>query len=156
MFHHAMPRLNERGAQRFLLEVLQENEPAIKAYRRVGVRITRELDYHPSWEVSLYAVARIPDQVVALGAFAGSELVGTVVYYPLLGWLVNLVVRRDWRRRGVGSALLGSLCPRLPEGADRVLLPNVERGQGGSADFFAACGLDLEVSQYEMALDLGK
>jgi ribosomal protein S18 acetylase RimI-like enzyme len=43
MFDHALPALRKRGVERFTLEVLQENEPAIKAYRKSGFEITREL-----------------------------------------------------------------------------------------------------------------
>lgn len=44
MFAFALPRLRERGVRRFLLEVLQANERAIAAYRKVGFTITREFD----------------------------------------------------------------------------------------------------------------
>jgi ribosomal protein S18 acetylase RimI-like enzyme len=44
MFAFALPRLRERGIVRFLLEVLQVNEPAIKAYSRAGFQVTREFD----------------------------------------------------------------------------------------------------------------
>jgi len=43
MFDHALPELRARGVSRFLLEVLQENEPAVKAYRKSGFEIVREL-----------------------------------------------------------------------------------------------------------------
>ena len=43
MFDHALPTLCEQGVDRFVLEVLQQNEPAIKAYTRSGFAITREL-----------------------------------------------------------------------------------------------------------------
>ena len=43
MFDHALPGLRERGITRFVLEVLQENEPAIKAYTKSGFEISREL-----------------------------------------------------------------------------------------------------------------
>lgn len=42
MFDHALPALAERGVKRFLLEVLQGNEPAIKAYQKSGFSIDRE------------------------------------------------------------------------------------------------------------------
>lgn len=44
MFDFATPRLKEKGVERFVLEVLQENEPAIKAYERSGFEIVREFD----------------------------------------------------------------------------------------------------------------
>ena len=43
MFDHALPKLEARGVKRFLLEVLQRNEPAIKAYQKSGFEIVREL-----------------------------------------------------------------------------------------------------------------
>lgn len=43
MFEHALPPLRERGVERFVLEVLQQNEPAIKAYRKSGFEIARAL-----------------------------------------------------------------------------------------------------------------
>jgi ribosomal protein S18 acetylase RimI-like enzyme len=43
MLEYAFPELRRRGVRRFLLEVLQQNEPAIRAYRRTGFEIVREL-----------------------------------------------------------------------------------------------------------------
>ena len=43
IFGHAIPQLGSRGVSRFLLEVLQVNEPAIRAYTKAGFEVTREL-----------------------------------------------------------------------------------------------------------------
>lgn len=43
MIEHALPALRARGVGRFLLEVIQSNEPAIRAYRKAGFEIEREL-----------------------------------------------------------------------------------------------------------------
>lgn len=43
MFEHALPAVRERGVERFVLEVLQQNEPAIKAYKKSGFEIARAL-----------------------------------------------------------------------------------------------------------------
>jgi len=43
MLDHALPGLRERGVTQFLLEALQQNEPAIKAYTKSGFEIVREL-----------------------------------------------------------------------------------------------------------------
>jgi ribosomal protein S18 acetylase RimI-like enzyme len=42
MFDHALPGLRKRGVSLFLLEVLQGNEAAIRAYEKAGFAITRE------------------------------------------------------------------------------------------------------------------
>jgi len=43
MMEHAVPALRRRGVTLFLLEVLAENEPAIRAYRKAGFEVTRML-----------------------------------------------------------------------------------------------------------------
>lgn len=43
MFRFALPGLEAAGVRRCLLEVIRENEPAIKAYRALGFTTTREL-----------------------------------------------------------------------------------------------------------------
>jgi ribosomal protein S18 acetylase RimI-like enzyme len=194
MFDFALPRLRDMKVKQFLLEVLQENEPAIKAYSRVGFNITREfdcfiwnpgetpmpggvvsgntvfeirdidktqvcqladhLDFHPSWEVSLSAVSRIPGDVLAYGAFMDGQLVGTLVYFPLMEWLVNLAVHREVRRCSVGTRLLQHLAARLPRETGTVKLINVEKGAGGMKPFLESIGFAYEISQYEMAMKL--
>jgi len=57
MFDHALPELSSRGVKRFLLEVLQKNEPAIKAYQKSGFEITRELKCYVADTESLRKLA---------------------------------------------------------------------------------------------------
>ncbi len=44
MFNFVKPILEARGVERFYLEVIQTNDPAVRAYRKAGFNITRELD----------------------------------------------------------------------------------------------------------------
>jgi len=44
LFEHLLPQCSKRGTSRFILEVLQENEAAVSAYRKAGFDIERELD----------------------------------------------------------------------------------------------------------------
>ncbi len=187
MFDFALPRLRERGVERFLLEVLQVNEPAIKAYRSTGFQVTREFDcfeldvasatalsdpvvrpipkerageladhleWTPSWENSLASIRRIPDDVLAFGLFERDALVGTLVYYPLLNWVMNVTVRRELRRRGLGTRLLTHLLANLPEGVSRVRLVNVSHDDLGALAFLEARGFRKFTSQYEMEMKL--
>lgn len=43
IYEHAIPLLKEQGIEKCLLEVICENERAIKVYERIGFRITRNL-----------------------------------------------------------------------------------------------------------------
>ena len=44
MFDFVTPELRKVGTESFILEVLKDNTPAIKAYKKAGFTITRELD----------------------------------------------------------------------------------------------------------------
>jgi ribosomal protein S18 acetylase RimI-like enzyme len=44
MFDFALPKLRDRSVERFVLEVIQDNAPAIKAYQATGFEVTREFD----------------------------------------------------------------------------------------------------------------
>ncbi len=69
-------------------------------------------DISPSNFREFYLRARGFDPSLWLLAFAGPELVGSVLAYPerggdaTLGWVGTLGVRSEWRRRGLGAALL--------------------------------------------------
>jgi ribosomal protein S18 acetylase RimI-like enzyme len=191
MFDFATPKLRDQGVEKFLLEVLQVNEPAIKAYRAAGFSITRELDcfelkldefkfgaeasgafkitpvdktrllslqdhldWPPSWETSYAAIGRIPDELVMLGAFEGGRCVGSLAYYPLLNWIVNLVVDRDYRRRGVAAGLLRELVTRWRPDQNTIRLNNVDHSDSAMIGLLQKAGFQLFASQYEMELTL--
>src|SRR5690606_28619003 len=44
LYAHAIPEFKEKGVEKCLLEVICENERAIRIYKRIGFRITRELN----------------------------------------------------------------------------------------------------------------
>jgi ribosomal protein S18 acetylase RimI-like enzyme len=44
MFDFVWPKLRDRGVERFVLEVIQDNAPSIKAYKSTGFEVTREFD----------------------------------------------------------------------------------------------------------------
>ncbi|MHC2993774.1 acetyltransferase, partial [Pontibacter sp. HJ8] len=44
LYKFMMPKLSASGIEQCLLEVIQENKPALRTYKNVGFRITRSLD----------------------------------------------------------------------------------------------------------------
>lgn len=60
MFELARTRLAARGVEQFLLEVLSDNAAAIKAYRRTGFRVRRELDSYRADPAALRLPAALP------------------------------------------------------------------------------------------------
>lgn len=187
MFEFILPRLKERGVSRFLLEVLQPNKAAIKAYTKTGFKPTREfacydllpgsfvaenlasgafevraidnhkvqefktqVDWQPSWEASFAGMDRIPDELIRLGAFKADQCVGILVFYPLLQWLMSLVVIRDFRRQGVASALLKALMADLPESVDKVKIINIDHADKAMLAFFEKADAQWVIDQFEM------
>ena len=190
MFDFALPKLRDYGVKKFLLEVLQVNEPAIKVYKAVGFSITRELDcfelkldefklgmetsgvfelkpidkatalslrdhldWQPSWENRYAAFKIIPDALTMLGAFHSDRCVGTLVYSPLLNWIVNLVVDRDYRRRGVAANLLNEFVTRWRSDQDTIRLNNIDHSDTAMIRLLEKVGFHMFTSQYEMELN---
>ena len=186
MFDHALPELEARGVERFLLEVLQSNEPAIKAYQKSGFAIAREFrcyiagkehllslpggadidvrftdaasfenlipeaDWTPSFENRFTAHRAIPDHVMFLGAYDEGNCVGTIAYCEKLNWLLSLLVKRSYRRHGIGRALLRHLAGTLPDSVTKLAALNVDGQDAGMQAFFEAAGFTHLIDQYEM------
>jgi len=187
MFEFVLPRLKERGVSIFLLEVLQPNKAAIRAYKKTGFKIAREfacydlsadsfdpeslacgeievriieksvvqqfktlVDWQPSWETSFTGMDRIQDELVRLGAFSGDRCVGILVYYPLLQWIMSLVVARDFRHQGVASSLLNALMADLPGNVDKVKISNIDFSDKAMLAFFEKAGAEHVIDQFEM------
>ncbi len=45
IFNYSVPILKEAGIERYLLEVLQHNTPAVSVYEKLGFKVSRELNY---------------------------------------------------------------------------------------------------------------
>lgn len=129
MFDHALPELRSRGVKQFVLEVLQENGPAIKAYRSCGFEIARTLRCYVANIGDL--MAQTPSEVTLHGAYDGEECVGIMAYCARLNWLLSLIVQRTHRRRGIGRRLLGHLVRRLPQGVQHLAVLNVDGDDTG-------------------------
>ena len=188
MFEFALPRLKEKGVKRFILEVLQDNEAAIRAYKKSGFRVVRSfdcyqmhfddyqsskknadnidildinrnqidrclefIDWHPSWENSFSSMHRIPDTVICLGAVYEDRLIGALVYYPALNWIMCVVVEKHFRRRGVATLLIDQLIDRIQQDVVMVKLINVQSTDTGMRCFLENNGFEIYVRQYEMA-----
>jgi ribosomal protein S18 acetylase RimI-like enzyme len=177
MFSYAVPKLKEKGVRKFVLEVLQENEPAIKAYQKTGFIIVRELDcfelnldkakfsvndvelieirpidkeelelckdfldWQPSWETSFASIKRIPDKVFLFGARYKGELVGLLVYYPALNWIMCIAVKKSCRRKGIATMLVKHLSDHLRDKVSSVKLINVQHSDEGTINFLKKVG----------------
>jgi ribosomal protein S18 acetylase RimI-like enzyme len=66
MYAHLLPKLRESGVEQCLLEVIQENEPAIRSYQATGFSITRALDCFRATKDELLLYGDEPEDVAIL------------------------------------------------------------------------------------------
>lgn len=114
------------------------DHPEIAAFR----------DFRPSWQNSLAAIGRAPESFIARGVFARGKLIGYAVFEPASGDVTQLAVEPAWRRRGVGSLLLGQMLQANLSGAIKVI--NTQIGCDSIVRFLAAKGLAPTGRQFEM------
>ena len=121
------------------------DKPSVKAFEPLA-------DWQPSWENSFSGMDRIEDDLIRLGAFHHDLLVGILVYYPLLQWIMSLLVDSSYRRRGVASSLLQVLPDYLSPGLESIKITNIDRSDNAMLAFFENSGASWEIDQYEMEL----
>lgn len=112
------------------------------------------LDWEPSWENSLNSIARIPDTVYVFAGIREGLAAGTIVYYPALNWVLNLAVKKNFRRRGIAASMLKQLTEKVNLPKDHIRVINVESTDAGMIAFLEKIGFELEIKQFEMEMEL--
>ncbi len=137
----------------FVADTLARGDFEVRAVDKATVRaFSTQTDWQPSWENSFAGMDRIRDGLLRLGAFRGGRCVGVLVFYPLLQWIMCLVVDREFRRQGVASTLLATLMEdlHLPEGTDRVKINNIDHSDGAMRALLEKAGAGWVIDQFEM------
>ena len=158
------------GPRTYILEVLQQNIPAVALYESLGFQHTRPFqvwsfaaqtptrvtelanadldlirswcDVEPSWQNDVASLRRARDSYVVLGTDDGAA-----VLFPRTGDLPLLAVAPHARRQGLGQQLLNAAARR----ADKPLrILNVDDRDAGIAAFLETCGATRGPRQFEM------
>lgn len=98
----------------------------------------------PSWQNSLAAVRKRPDNHDLIGAYLCGELVGYLVYSGQR--VKQFAVAPQHRRCGVGHTLFSNFA-----GVD-ITVTNIDNSDNGTISFLENLGLKLYLEQYEMML----
>lgn len=116
--------------------------------------LTPQLEFEPSFEQRDKALALVQDDLTVLGALADGECIAAVAYDPVTSWIMRLVTRREFRRRGAASALLTQLARRLPSDAE-IKAVNIDSRDEATLQLMRKRGLNESISQWEMRRQLG-
>lgn len=109
-------------------------------------------DFEPSWQNSVESIERGVAGLTVLGAYIGDVCVGYCVADIADGDLTQIAVAPSHRRRGVGSALLASVLPKMTSPSVKML--NVEHGCTPLRAFLDAAGMVQCAGQYGMSRDI--
>ncbi len=110
--------------------------------------ITSFRDFRPSWQNSIESICRAAEGFVGLGVFAGDRLVGYVVFEPASGDVTQIAVDREYRRRGVGSLLLGKMLEMNMSGTVKVI--NTDVACDSITAFLRSKNIEPVGKQFEM------
>lgn len=106
-------------------------------------------DGNTSWQNSVEAIERSMDLKKILGAFTAGECVGYIAFSANLGRIAQLAVSKNFRNRGIGSALLLAVQAGAKE-AESLQVINLDDSMTEAVRFFKNRGFSELLSQYEM------
>ncbi len=102
-------------------------------------------DGYPSWQNSIAAADRIPNDRTIMGAYVDGTCVGYGVVFKPVANLMQLAVAPAYRRKGIGSRILRALSD--PE---TLKVNNIDEELKGTLAFFEANGFKMVLEQFEM------
>jgi ribosomal protein S18 acetylase RimI-like enzyme len=143
-----------------LLALLQRDEPLeVKADPQdIQLRPIEKLDWavlssfwdsSPAWQNSSAAIERSTKLKRVVGAFTGERCLGYVIFSEKFGRIAQLAVDRDFRRRGIGTALLGAVQGQTVEGYSLQVI-NIDTTLKDAMAFFEEHGFYQRLNQHEM------
>lgn len=105
-------------------------------------------DFSPSWQNSMESIVRGESGLIFLGAKLSGVPVGFCVFDPNSGDLTQIAVRKEYRRRGIGSRLLDEAIKRMNSGFVKII--NVDTRNESLPSFLESRNIPLASSQFEM------
>ena len=106
-------------------------------------------DGYPSWQNSIAAVERVPNERVIVGAYVDGNCVGYGVVFTPAANLMQLAVSPVHRRRGIGSRILRAL-----SSSEILKVNNIDEELKGTLSFFESNGFTVAMEQFEMSQSL--
>ncbi|CAM3469739.1 GNAT family N-acetyltransferase [Pontibacter korlensis] len=191
MYEFMLPKLRESGIELCLLEVIQENIPALRSYERIGFKATRSLlcframkedlllqqveepteviikpaikpsfkvyqsylDVAPTWQNDMASLKRSKGQNTILEALnAEQEVVGYISFFIKNGAVAQLAVDKQWRRKGVATALLREAVKQVQ--APSIMFINIESTAKDVVSYLERRHFKLILKQYEMVMPI--
>jgi GNAT superfamily N-acetyltransferase len=183
MYQYALDRLHREGIGSHVLEVIDNNIPAMKVYHQRGFSIARKLGayklfralpgnglypitlvteiddtvsgFHsclPAWQNSLASIRRDKEGHSFPVIYMDGQLVAYAVYVPSTGRVKQCAVHPQWRRKGLGRALIDYMIIHNAKG--ELVFTNIDESYTSGLQFLHALGFTKFLGLYEMKMQL--
>lgn len=106
-------------------------------------------DGQPSWQNSLDAITRCAGLRRIIGAFVDGQCVGYIIFSLNFGRVAQLAVHPEFRKRGIGTALIKSVKQNTDAGYSPQII-NIDKSLTEAVEFFQKRGFYERISQFEM------
>lgn len=147
---------NYFGQEKRLVRMPEERSAYAGAIRPIDPGIVRRRtdfrDFRPSWQNDDDSVARAGGDLTGFGLFRDDELLGYCICEPRSGDITQLAVAPQFRRQGIGTALLRHALGTIT--ADTVKVVNTETGCEALTRFLSAMNIPIKGRQFEMVREL--
>lgn len=181
MYAVLLERLRPLQVEQLVLEVIEGNTSAIRAYEKMGYHIARKLvcfegeitnlnslaqveitelkaynwpafqafwDIQPSWQNAIPALEKSILRCRILGAYSEEILVGYLVFNPTSKRVLQLAVKPENRRQGIGTKLIQSMMEYTA--STSVYAYNIDDASLETAAFFNSLQFTSDLAQFEM------
>ena len=129
-----------------------------KAKNGIKIREIKKLDWNllktfwdgnTSWQQSAEAIERSLIKKIILGAYLNEECVGYGIVSPKKGFISQIAVAQNHRRKGIASNILAEM--EIKIGNDKQLcVSNVDSNLDDTIAFLQKTGFEKTLSQFEM------
>ncbi|MBI9055798.1 MAG: GNAT family N-acetyltransferase [Bacteroidales bacterium] len=109
-------------------------------------------DFTPSWQNSLNAIKRKPNDFKILGAFKEQELIGYCILESISGDIPQIAVDPQYRRKGIASHMLIELLQYNQHQSIKII--NTQTDCKSMTDFLKSKEIPLTGKQFEMIIHL--
>ncbi|MCF8366762.1 MAG: GNAT family N-acetyltransferase [Bacteroidales bacterium] len=109
-------------------------------------------DFMPSWQNSIEAISRKPDNFIMLGALENGEAMGYCIFEPDSGDITQIAVDNNNRRRGVATSLLCEVLKHNRHHQAKAI--NTQMDCKSITSFLESFNFPIKGTQFEMIRNL--
>jgi len=137
---------------------------AVKTVEKPPVALIKELDHFdwgkfnsfwtmkPSWQNSVITLENSKGRCSVSGAYIGGELIGYIIYDPVLRRIRQIAVSSEHRRKGVATQLVNTMIGLIDP--KDLFINNVDHSSLETIAFLKSLGVSKNISQLEMKREL--